>query len=306
MLRAARGDEVLGVAGEVDPAALPARSQELLPDGLDQAGVVVADDEADPVEAALDERADEGRPGAALVVPRRQLEAEDPPLAGAGDPGRHEGRHRHDPPAFADLEVRGVQPQIGIRLVGERATPEGRDLGVERRADPGHLALADRGDAQGPDEVVDPPCGNAQHVCLLDDRQQGPLGPAPRLEERGEVRAVADPRDRQLDRPHPGVPAPVAVPVAAGQAALRVTLPVGQARELGHLGFHDRLGEHPDALAQDVDVAVGHRLAQGVEQSHAVVGHRDGPPCRRFLSSNDARMTRWPFLNPASPLLHQL
>jgi hypothetical protein len=49
--------------------------------------VVVADDQADPVEAALDERADEAGPGAALVVARRQLEAQDPPLAAPATTG---------------------------------------------------------------------------------------------------------------------------------------------------------------------------------------------------------------------------
>ena len=62
--------EVLGVAREVDPAALPAGAQELLTDGLDEPRVVVADDEPDPVETAITERAHEARPCRALVVAR--------------------------------------------------------------------------------------------------------------------------------------------------------------------------------------------------------------------------------------------
>ena len=76
--------EVLGVAREVHPAALPARAQQLLADRLDEPGMVVADDQAHAVQATLDERADEARPGGALVVARRQLEAQHPPLAGHG------------------------------------------------------------------------------------------------------------------------------------------------------------------------------------------------------------------------------
>lgn len=49
------GHEILGVAAEVDPAALPVRAEQLLVHRLDQARVVVADDEADPVEPAFDE-----------------------------------------------------------------------------------------------------------------------------------------------------------------------------------------------------------------------------------------------------------
>ena len=50
-----------------------------------------------------------------------------------------------------------------------------------------------------------------------------------------------------------------------------------------HLGFHDRLGEEADAFPQDVDLALGAHLAQGLEQGHALLGHRGAPPCRRFL-----------------------
>jgi hypothetical protein len=246
--------------------------------------VVVADDEANPVEAALDEPPDKGRPGRSLVESCGKLEAQDPPLAAPGDAGRDQGRHRHHAPGFADLEVRGVEPDVRVRLTRERATAEGGHLGVERGADPAHLALADRGDAQGPDEVVDPAGADAQDVCLLDHRQQGALGPTTGFQQGREVRAVADPRDRELDRADPRVPAPVAVPVAAGQAALRVALTLGHARELGDLSLHDRLREHPNALAQDVDVSLGGCLAERVEHGHAVLGHRGGPPCRRFFT----------------------
>jgi hypothetical protein len=59
-----------------------------------------------------------------------------------------------------------------------------------------------------------------------------------------------------------------------GLAVLGVTLALGDSGDLGHLGLHDLLGEQPDALAQDVDVATGAHLAEGLEQGHAVVGHR--------------------------------
>jgi hypothetical protein len=58
------------------------------------------------------------------------------------------------------------------------------------------------------------------------------------------------------------------------QTALGVALALGDSGELGHLGLHDRLGEEADALAQDVDLTLGAHLAQGLEQGHAVVGHR--------------------------------
>ena len=72
-------------------------AQQLLPDRLHEAPVVVADDQAHARQAALDEPPDERRPGRALVVARGELEAQDPPLAGQRDPGRHERRHGHHP-----------------------------------------------------------------------------------------------------------------------------------------------------------------------------------------------------------------
>jgi hypothetical protein len=59
-----------------------------------------------------------------------------------------------------------------------------------------------------------------------------------------------------------------------GQATLGVAFALGDPGELGHLGLHDRLGEDADALPQDVDLTLGAHLAQGLEQGHAVVGHR--------------------------------
>ncbi len=48
---------------------------------------------------------------------------------------------------------------------------------------------------------------------------------------------------------------------------------MGEAGELGHLGFHDRLGEHPHAFTQEVLVALGDRLAHRVQHGHPVLGH---------------------------------
>jgi len=273
---------------------------------LGKARVVVADDQPDTVQTTLDEPADEGRPGRPLVVAGAELEAQDAALAGVRHAGRDEGRHGHDPAGLADLDVRSVKPQVRIRLCAERAAAKGGDLGVEGRADPAHLALADGRDAQGAHEVVDPAGADALYVGLLDDRQEGPLGAPPGLEQGREVRAVANPRDGQIDRPDAGVPAPLAIAVPVGQPTLRVALAVGYPGQPRHLGLHECLGEDADALAQDVDVTIRGHLAERLEQGHIVVGHRCGPPCRRFPTSNDARMTRWPFHVSAISLLHQL
>ena len=57
------------------------------------------------------------------------------------------------------------------------------------------------------------------------------------------TRGIATP-----DRAYPGIRALLAIPVLAGQPALGIALTLGPACELGGLGLHDRLGEHPDTL----------------------------------------------------------
>jgi len=74
-----------------------------------------------------------------------------------------------------------------------------------------------------------PPAGSKpQQVRRGHHRGQRPLGPAAVLQEAPEVRPLAQLRDRQLDRPGPGIPLPP-VPVA-GVHPVRRDLPVGQIR----------------------------------------------------------------------------
>ncbi len=216
-------------------------------------------------------------------MPGRQLDCQHPALATHRDPDRDQRRHRHHPTCLTHLEVRGVEPQVRVRGVTQRPAAERLDLGVERRADAADLALADALDAQGADEVVDTPRGHARHVRLLDHGEQRALGSSPRLQQAREVRAVADSWDRELDGAHAGVPAPIAVPVATGEAALRIPLAMGEAGELGHLGLHHRLGEHPHALAQKILVALGDRLAHRVLARPSCPRPSRCSPCRRLL-----------------------
>jgi hypothetical protein len=89
--------------------------------------------------------------------------------------------------------------------------------------------------------------------------------------------AHADPWNREIDRPDSGVPATVSIAVAGGQAAVWRSLALGHPCDLGHFGFHHTLREQVDGLTQEVAVALFDRLANAIEQSHAVVGHRGVP-----------------------------
>jgi hypothetical protein len=97
------------------------------------------------------------------------------------------------------------------------------------------------------------------------------------VREAREVVAVADARDRQIDRADAGVPAPVSIAVAAREPSVGRSFTLGNAGEFGHFGFHHALGKQVHGLTQEVSVALFDRLANALEQSHAVVGHRGVP-----------------------------
>ena len=71
--------------------------------------------------------------------------------AGGDDDGLED-----DPPVDPRLAVGRIQKDIREGLLGQRAAPEGGDLGVPVGADPGDLGLGDAAvGAQGADQVVD-------------------------------------------------------------------------------------------------------------------------------------------------------
>ena len=271
------GHQSLGVAGEVDPAALPGRSEQQLVDGSHETAVGIADHQAHTGQAALDQAAQERSPGVALIVAGGKLESEHAALASGGDADRDQSRHGDDPATVADLDVGGVEPQVWVELAGERTRSEGLDLGVERGAHPADLALRERSHAQGGDEVLDPASADSGHVGFAYDCEQRSLGTSARLQKRWEVAAVTDLGDGEIDRADTGVPAAFSISVAVGQAPLGCPLALGHSGELGHLGLHQRGREHSHAFTQEVDIAVRTQLAQHLEHGHSVFGHRGVP-----------------------------
>ena len=107
-------------------------------------------------------------------------------------------------------------------------------------------------------------------VGLLDDRGQRLLGHPARLQKAGEVAALAQLRDAQLDRSGAGLPVALAVAVALGE-------PLGRSARRGRSGqgfdlqLHQPLRGEADHLAQEVSVG---GLLQQLSQVHRVVGHR--------------------------------
>ena len=136
-------------------------------------------------------------------------------------------------------------------------------------------------------EVVDAACRDALDVRLLHDGEEGPLGAPPGLEQGGEVAALAQLRDLQLDAAGARVPAPRPVAIAPG-GAIRAALAVAGADLRGDLGLHHRLGEHRDRLTQEVEVTPGCLLAEQLQQVHAFPDHRSPPSCSSDLHEDGA------------------
>src|SRR5215207_11759001 len=96
----------------------------------------------------------------------------------------------------------------------------------------------------------------------------------PGQRQRGEVARVSHPRHLQLHGPHSGVPGALAVSVALAHTLGSSLVRCGS-YVLLDLHFHERLGEHPDALLEEVRILIDHRLAQQLLESYPqFIGHR--------------------------------
>ncbi len=120
------------VPATIDPLdqSLDASTLEDASNGGLEAGVRVADDEPDPVQAAGLQGAQElGPEGLRFGWTNAQSDDLTAPF-GVGGHGDH-GCDRHDPPALSLLEVCGIEPEIGP-LAGQRAVQELADPLVDQ------------------------------------------------------------------------------------------------------------------------------------------------------------------------------
>ena len=119
----------------------------------------VGDDEADPGKPPVLQGAQEPGPER-LVLAVTDVDPEDLPGALRRDPGGHDDRPGHHlaEGVVADVDVGGVQVDVGEGDVAESPVPEGLDPIVEAGTDPAHLGLGDpRVDPHGGHQVVDGP-----------------------------------------------------------------------------------------------------------------------------------------------------
>jgi hypothetical protein len=233
------------------------------PEGLHEAGVLVADDELHAAQPALLQRGEEPSPER-LVLAVADVEAEDFPRPVGGDARGHDDGHRHDlMGGVADVEVGRVEVDVGELDVPERAGAERADDLVQAGADPRHLGLRDpRLDAHGLDQVIDATAGDAVDVSLHHHRTEGLVDAAARFEDRGKERTLPQLRDPQLHiaglrRQHPWAGA-----VALGGARVGA-LVTGCADLAGRLELDQLLHHHAGGVTDQVDAVAS---AERVEQ----------------------------------------
>jgi hypothetical protein len=148
--------------------------------------------------------------------------------------------------AGPDLLDLGVDEQIGVAAL-QRPLTKRLHLLIEETGDPADLALGDP-QPQALDELVDAAGRDAAHIRLLDHAHQRLLAALARLQKAGEVAALADLRDLQLDLARPGVPAPRAIAVAMRRAVLRA-LTVHGTDQLRNLGLHQLASDRLHGLS---------------------------------------------------------
>jgi hypothetical protein len=275
--RALRRPAVLvHVPDEMDRAALP-WAAEHAGDGVLEALVRVADAQADAVEAAAAERAQELAPER-LGLDLADVEADHlAPARFVHAVGDHD-RLGTDVRAVADLLLLGIEPQVRVGAL-QRPLAEHLDLLIQAPAQPRHLVLG-HAHPELLDHPVDLAGRDAVDVGLLDDGDQRLLGAPPRLQEAREVpRARPQLRDRELDRAHARVPLARPVAVALGRPTLRGALAELRADHRRHLSLHQRVDHEPHRLADHVGVLRTHHLVDRVRSRHpAVLGHRGASP----------------------------
>ncbi len=223
-------------------------------------------------QAALHQAAEKRRPEGAILR-RADVDAEDLALALAGDPDRDHGRQAGHAPVHPHLVVRRVDPQVRV-LARERPRPKRRHQRVELGADPRHLGLRHRRRARGPASGRRPSASTRRARTLPGRRPAARAPPAGAAAAATGSRSPAAPSESPARSSRPACPTSASdtrcgTPVRSPRALVAV-----RADQPGHLGLHQRLREHPDALAEHVAVLLLEQLANERGKIHPALGHR--------------------------------
>jgi hypothetical protein len=262
----------------VGAATLPAGAWQVRGDRVLQPGVRVGGDQANPGEASRDKVGEERVPGRPRLA-GGSLQTEHFAAPVRVDTGRDQHDDVHDLAALADLHSQRVSGDERERSrLGQRSVPEVRDLLVELGCHPGHLRLRQRVDPEGLHQFVHPTCADASEVAVRDDSDQRRLGAFAALQQPlGEVGALPQLRDRNIDRAHPGVEIAVTITIAVRDAVWTGSAPFGADHRVSV--SREQGVDHP---LQQLPHQVWRRLRERFREHSSRVdnvwsGHRDEP-----------------------------
>jgi hypothetical protein len=140
---------------------------------------------------------------------------------------------------------------------------------------------------RGLDQVVHRPGRDTLNISLLDNRRQRLLGEPPRLQKAREIRALAQLRNAQLDRPGARFPHPIAVPVALRQT-IRALLAQGSARPAADIELPRRAAAPPRPTAKQPGSGDpgGSRAAANpsISRNRSASDVFSNRPCRAIIS----------------------
>jgi hypothetical protein len=236
----------------------------------------VARGQTDTAEAAGHQRAQEGEPGGAILG-GDDVEAERLAEAVPVDADRVHDADVDRASALPALDLERVEGHVRVGAAVERPGAEVLHDLIEALRPPRDLALAHPLHAELLHQLLHPPRRDAGEVGVRDHRHERLLGPPPRLQQPvGEVAALAQLRDGELDRAYPRVPVALAVAVTAIDP-LRRALPVRRAAELVRLRTHQRLRHLLHHRPQQIRARLLELLAQPARHVHRVLDHRAPP-----------------------------
>jgi hypothetical protein len=226
-----------GIAHEVHPAALPGGAHDAGDRAL-EALVSIGDDQLHAGKTAPNKVLQEVGPED-LRFRGADMQADDlAPALGVDGHGDYCG-NADDPPAFAYLEIGGIEPEIRP-FAGERAFQKGMDALVNVLAKLGDGGLGDAGHAHGLDEFIDPPGADPADPRFLDHRNQRFLDHLAGLKEARKIGPSTQLGDFQVQRAYPGIQRTVAIAVAPGRA-LAAAFVATRADQAINVGLHDQL-----------------------------------------------------------------
>jgi len=248
----------------VHPTPLPACSVQDGRNGCLEPFVGVARHQPDTGESARDQAAQEAEPEGTILA-GTDIQPQDFPLATCVHADGDDQCHADHPTILPHLGERGIKPNVRVGSL-EATIPEPLYLGIERLAEPRHLALADPGHPQGLHEIVHPPGTHTMDIRFLHHGNQRLFSALPRRQEAREVAVISHPRHTAFDRPHPRVPRSLSGSIPVASSLSGPLVPLG-AQMLAHLQLHYLLGEQANSFPEKVRI-LQLCLAQELLQCH--------------------------------------